>query len=146
MSILLVVEWKYDFVILKKKYLYEEPNYPNLLLLCLKCRFYNFSDYSLSQAFGQYLTHAYGESAIQQLKGKICKIFSFIQYWFSLAKIHRNENILLIENYNGEYLHLISIRKSLGILLTIFNVVIWVCWNTKPINIIFLAMYWNSMR
>lgn len=105
----------------EKKYLYEEPNYPNLLLLCLKCHFYNFSDYSLSQAFGQYLTHAYGESAIQQLKGKICKIFSSIQYWFSLAKIHRNENILLIENYNGEYLHLISIRKSLGILLTIFQ-------------------------
>lgn len=50
--------------------MYEEPNYPNLLLLCLKCHFYNFSDYSLSQAFGQYLTHAYGESAIQQLKGK----------------------------------------------------------------------------
>lgn len=82
----------------EKKYLYEEPNYSNLPLLCLKCHFYNFSDYSLSQAFGQYLTHAYGESAIQQLKGKICKIFSFIQYWFSLAKIHRNENILLIEN------------------------------------------------
>lgn len=45
----------------EKKYLYEEPNYPNLLLLCLKCHFYNFSDYSLSQAFGQYLTHALGK-------------------------------------------------------------------------------------
>lgn len=36
-------------------------------------------------------------------------------------KDSQKRNILLIENYNGEYLHLISIRKSLGILLTIFQ-------------------------
>lgn len=47
MFILFVVEWKYDFVILKKKKLYEEFNYFNLFFFCLKCYFYDFSDYSL---------------------------------------------------------------------------------------------------
>ena len=74
--------------------------------------------------FGRFLIKIHlpvKEVQLKQLKGIFSKIISLTHYHLSLGKIHRNENRFLTEIYNGECLHLFSIRNTLGIHRAIFQ-------------------------
>ena len=88
-----------------------------------KALFYSLSQVIASIAFWWFLIKLHipvKEIQLKSLKGNISKISSLNNYPFPLRKIHRNENRFLTEIYNGECLHLFSIRNTLGIHRAIF--------------------------